>query len=66
MTYKSLKTSAKMAIVMGIFLPIAETVRRINQKLDYREFFSWLSNSAEDYFYFLARFYLYEKAISIF
>jgi hypothetical protein len=44
MTGKSLKTSAKMAAAMGIFLPIAETVRRINQILDYREFFSWFDD----------------------
>jgi len=33
-----------MAVGMGLFLPIAETVRRINQILDYREFFSWFDD----------------------
>lgn len=33
-----------MAVVMGLFLPIAETVRRINQILDYKEFFSWFDD----------------------
>jgi hypothetical protein len=44
MTDRNLKTSAKMAVVMGLFLPVAETVRRINQILDYREFFSWFDD----------------------
>jgi len=33
-----------MAAMLGLFLPIAETVRRINQILDYREFFSWFDD----------------------
>ncbi len=33
-----------MAIVLGLFLPIAETVRRINQILDYRAFLSWFDD----------------------
>jgi len=40
----TLKTSAKMALAMGIFLPLAETVRRINQILDPSEFFSWFDD----------------------
>jgi hypothetical protein len=44
MTNKHLKISTKMAVAMGLFLPIAETVRRINQILDYREFFSWFDD----------------------
>jgi hypothetical protein len=44
MTTESLKTSAKMALGMGFFLLIAETVGRINQILDYKEFFSWLDD----------------------
>lgn len=39
-----LKTSVKMAIIMGIFLPLAETIRRINQIHDYREFLSWFDD----------------------
>ena len=33
-----------MAVGMGLFLPVAETIRRINQILDYREFFSWFDD----------------------
>ena len=33
-----------MAVVMGIFLPLAETVRRINQLHDLREFLSWFDD----------------------
>jgi hypothetical protein len=33
-----------MAVVMGIFLPLAETVRRINQLHDLREFFNWFDD----------------------
>ena len=33
-----------MAVIMGLFLPIAETVRRINQLNDYKEFFSWFDD----------------------
>ena len=44
MTSKDLKVSLKMAVMLGLFLPIAETVRRINQIFDYREFFSWFDD----------------------
>jgi hypothetical protein len=40
----NLKVSAKMAVALGIFLPFAETVRRINQILDYKQFFSWFDD----------------------
>jgi hypothetical protein len=40
----NLKVSARMALVLGIFLPLAETVRRINQILDFEEFFSWFDD----------------------
>ena len=33
-----------MAVALGLFLPIAETVRRVNQILDYREFLSWFDD----------------------
>lgn len=33
-----------MALIMGVILPLAETVRRINQILDYRQFFSWFDD----------------------
>ena len=44
MKRKSLNISLKMAIIMGIFLPLAETVRRSNQILDLRNFFSWFDD----------------------
>lgn len=33
-----------MAFIMGIFLPLAETIRRINQISDLKEFFSWFDD----------------------
>jgi hypothetical protein len=33
-----------MAVVMGIFLPLAETVRRSNQLLDLTRFFNWFDD----------------------
>jgi hypothetical protein len=39
MENKSLNTSLKMATIMGIFLPLAETLRRANQILDLTKFF---------------------------
>ena len=44
MTSNDLRVSFKMAVVMGLFLPVAETIRRINQILEYREFFSWFDD----------------------
>jgi hypothetical protein len=38
------KISLKMLVFMGIFLPLAETVRRSNQLLDPREFLSWFDD----------------------
>jgi uncharacterized membrane protein HdeD (DUF308 family) len=40
----SLKSSVTMAIIMGIFLPLAETVRRANQIFDLTKFFSWFDD----------------------
>ena len=40
----SLKTSANMAIIMGIFLPFAETVRSIHEILAMKGFFSWFDD----------------------
>jgi hypothetical protein len=44
MQNKQLIISAKMAVVMGVLLPLAETIRRIDQILDFREFFSWFDD----------------------
>jgi hypothetical protein len=44
MSDKRIKTSANMAVALGFFLPVAETVRRINQLFDFREFFSWFDD----------------------
>jgi hypothetical protein len=43
MESKSLKTAVTIAIVMGVFLPLAETVRRANQIFDFTKFFRWKS-----------------------
>jgi hypothetical protein len=40
----SLKISMRMATIMGIFLPLAETVRRSNQILDLTKFFNWFDD----------------------
>jgi hypothetical protein len=44
MNAKSLSISVKMAIIMGIFLPLAETARRSNQLLDLTKFFNWFDD----------------------
>lgn len=33
-----------MAVIMGIFLPLAETIRRFNQLLDVTKFFNWFDD----------------------
>jgi uncharacterized membrane protein YdcZ (DUF606 family) len=38
------KISVRMALVMGIFLPLAETVRRSNQLLDPTKFLNWFDD----------------------
>ena len=44
MENNSLKVSVGMAFFLAIFLPLAETVRRINQIPDLKEFFSWFDD----------------------
>jgi hypothetical protein len=44
MRSNALKTSVRMAIIMGIFLPLAETIRRANQLLDLTRFFNWFDD----------------------
>jgi uncharacterized membrane protein YdcZ (DUF606 family) len=39
-----MKISVRMALVMGIFLPLAETVRRSNQLLDPTKFLNWFDD----------------------
>lgn len=41
---KPLKISMRMAMIMGVFLPLAETVRRSNQISDLTRFFSWFDD----------------------
>ncbi|KJH69996.1 hypothetical protein [Aliterella atlantica] len=41
---KPLKISMRMAVIMGIFLPLAETVRRSNQIFDLTRFFNWFDD----------------------
>ena len=44
MENQSLKTSVRMALLMGIFLPLAETLRRSNQLLDPARFLNWFDD----------------------
>jgi peptidoglycan/LPS O-acetylase OafA/YrhL len=40
----ALKISLRMAVVMGILLPLAETLRRSNQLLDPARFLNWFDD----------------------
>lgn len=44
MDNKPLKISVRMATIMGVFLPLAETVRRSNQLFDLTRFLSWFDD----------------------
>lgn len=44
MENKPLNASVNLAIAMGIFLPLAETVRRSNQLFDLTRFFNWFDD----------------------
>ncbi|MDZ4871899.1 MAG: hypothetical protein CLLPBCKN_001287 [Chroococcidiopsis cubana SAG 39.79] len=44
MENKPLKISLRMATIMGVFLPLAETVRRSNQIVDLARFLSWFDD----------------------
>lgn len=44
MENKNLKVSTIMAFAMGIFLPLAETVRRIHQIIEFKDFFRWFDD----------------------
>jgi hypothetical protein len=44
MANKPLKISIRMATIMGMFLPLAETVRRSNQIFDPTRFFNWFDD----------------------
>jgi hypothetical protein len=44
MENKLLKISVRMALFMGIFLPLAETIRRSNQLLDPARFLNWFDD----------------------
>ena len=57
----NLKSSAKMAIAMGILLPLAETIRRIHQIFDYREFFSWFDDYILGAILLLAAYSVFKK-----
>jgi hypothetical protein len=61
MSNAKLKTSAAMAAAMGIFLPLAETVRRINQVLHFEEFFSWFDDYILGAVLLLAAYAVYKK-----
>jgi len=40
----ALKITTRMAIAIGIMLPLAETIRRANQLLDPSQFFNWFDD----------------------
>lgn len=40
----NIKKSAYMALVLGILLPLLETIRRVNQLLDPRSFLEWFDD----------------------
>ncbi len=44
MKNKALLTSMRMAVALGIFLPLAETVRRIHEVLAFENFFRWFDD----------------------
>ncbi len=44
MESKPLKIAVRMALLMGVFLPLAETIRRSNQLLDPAKFLSWFDD----------------------
>lgn len=44
MNNKALTISTRMALAMGIFLPLAETLRRSNQLLDPARFLNWFDD----------------------
>ena len=44
MENQALKSSVRMAVFMGILLPLAETLRRSNQLLDPAQFLYWLDD----------------------
>ena len=58
---KNLKTSMTMAFIMGIFLPLAETVRRINQIIAFQEFFRWFDDFVLGGALLLAAYYVSKK-----
>lgn len=44
MNDQALNSSMRMAVCMGIFLPLAETLRRSNQLLDPARFLNWFDD----------------------
>lgn len=40
----NLRISARMAFILGLFLPVAETIRRANQILELANFFEWFDD----------------------
>jgi hypothetical protein len=44
MKNNSLMTSTRMAAIMGVFLPLIETIRRSNQLLDPTKFLNWFDD----------------------
>jgi hypothetical protein len=44
MENQDLKSSVRMAVFMGVLLPLAETLRRSNQLLDPARFLNWFDD----------------------
>jgi len=44
MENKHLKISVRMALILGMFLPLAETARRMQQIMAFEDFFRWFDD----------------------
>lgn len=61
MKNKPLLTSMRMAIALGIFLPLAETVRRIHEVLAFENFFRWFDDYLLGSILLLAAYAVYKQ-----
>jgi len=61
MESNQLKLSMKMAIILGIFLPLAETIRRIHQILIFKDFLLWIDDYLIGTVLLIATFRVYRK-----
>ena len=61
MQNKSLILSMRMAAVLGIFLPLAETVRRIHEVLAFENFLRWFDGYTLGAVLLCAAFFVWKK-----